>query len=657
MRYRGAMVVALLLMCALSCPARAQVDIEHYIRSNEFNDIKLSPAGDYYAATVPLGDRTGLAVLRRADKKVTASFTLGKNRHVEAFWWVNPSRLLISISEKYGSLDQPVWTGELYAIDFDGKRAEMLVGYRLQGDGASTSIKNKKAESVMAFLVDDLPGDDKNVIISVSPLTQDDPWTRAERMDVYTGRRVQVARAPVKNATFTTDHDGVVRFASGFGQDSTNKLYYRVADGAQWQLLNDEATSHHIEYALGFSADNRTAYLQVDQAQGPDALVAYEVASGVRKELLRDATMDPQAMILSDGTPSVLAGAVYHDGKPRTRFFDEKSATAKLYRALEAAFAGNSVFITSSTADGKQVMVRSTADRNPGDFYVFDTTTKQAAYVLSRRNWIDPEKMAEMRPITLKARDGLVLQGFLTLPKGDAKSLSMVVMPHGGPYGIHDDWSFATDSQVLAAAGYAVLQVNYRGSGGRGRAFQQAGAREWGDKMQDDLTDATRWAINEGIAASDRICIYGASYGGYAALMGVAKEPGLYRCAAGYVGVYDLAMMQREDGRKSKRLGNWSQDWVGNDVGKLAAASPNLLADRIKVPVFLAAGGEDEIAPIEHSKKMEQALRKAGVPVETLYYPNEGHGFYAEAHRREFYDKLLAFLARNIGVDATVGKE
>jgi dipeptidyl aminopeptidase/acylaminoacyl peptidase len=215
-------------------------------------------------------------------------------------------------------------------------------------------------------------------------------------------------------------------------------------------------------------------------------------------------------------------------------------------------------------------------------------------------------------------------------------------MPHGGPFGIQDTWGFDDDAQMLAAAGYAVLQVNFRGSGGYGVAFARAGMLQWGAKMQDDLTDATRWAIEQGLADASRICLYGASYGGYASLMGLVREPELYRCAAGYVGVYDLTLMQRDTGRRFLR------EWVGQPP-QLEQVSPSRLAERIKAPVFLAAGGKDERAPIAHTKKMEAALRKAGVAVETLYYDNEGHGFYTEEHQREFSSRLLAFLSRHLG--------
>ncbi|RZK98577.1 MAG: S9 family peptidase, partial [Rubrivivax sp.] len=282
-------------------------------------------------------------------------------------------------------------------------------------------------------------------------------------------------------------------------------------------------------------------------------------------------------------------------------------------------------------------------------FYLFDTETKKAGYLLSRRGWVDPEKMARVKPVEFKARDGLAMRGYLTLPPGKGeRNLPLVINPHGGPFGIYDTWSHDTDPQILAAAGYAVLQVNYRGSGNYGRSFNQSGAQQWGLAMQDDLTDATRWAIAQGIADPGRICIYGGSYGAYAALMGVAKEPDLYRCAVGYVGVYDLVKLSAQESRESKRLNTWTSEWMGSGE-KLAPVSPNRLANQIKVPVFLAAGGEDETAPIDQSQGMEAALKKAGVPVETLYYKTEGHGFYDVEHRTEYYRRLLAFLSHNLG--------
>ncbi|MBJ7574840.1 S9 family peptidase [Luteimonas sp. MC1828] len=653
-RFARAACIAVTLMAASSLAGATtrSVDVDGFIKRDAFTQIKISPTGEYFAATVPMADRTALVILRRSDNALLASANLGRNKHVANFWWASDGYVLFSGAEKIGELDRPQSTGDIYATSINGK-TDILVGQSVAVMGLGSNIRPKKIERVAAHMVDTLRDSETEVLVSVQPFTQD-PFTRVDRMNIVTGRRTPVARAPVRNASFLTDHAGEVRVANGLHTDNAWRLYLRKGKGDEWTLVNDEATSNRIDWPIGFSNDNLTLYLQSERDDGPDVIVAYDVASGARKEVLRDDNRDPSSIIFSI-TNDAPVGVLYQDGKARTAFFDPASSDARQYRSLEAAFPDHSPLVTSQTKDGKLTLVQVSSDRNPGDYYLFDTEGKTAAHVLSRRAGVDPEQMAEVRPITLKARDGLALTGYVSIPHGSTgKDLPMVVMPHGGPYGLYESWFFDTDTQLLSAAGYAVLRLNYRGSGNHGRSFQQAGAREWGGKMQDDLTDATRWVVAQGIADGNRVCIHGASYGGYAALMGAAKEPSLYRCASGYVGVYDLPLMQAADGRDSKRLGNWSKEWVGEDAAALAAASPNRIADRIKVPVFLAAGGEDEIAPIEHSRRMEKALVAAGVPVQTLYYATEGHGFYVEENRREYYTRLLAFLGAHLG-GATAG--
>ncbi len=645
MKLRIAVLVALWPAMAAIGAAHA-VDVESFVRKDQFDDIKISPTGQYFAATVPFEDRTALVIMERAGKKLMGTFQLGRDSAVADFTWVSPDRVLIGAAEKFGELDRPQPTGELFAMDASGGKTEMLVGQRVSGNLGS-HIRGKKAEAVAAFLVDDLPADDKNVLISVMPFTQD-PYTRVERMNVYTGARQVVTRAPIRNAQFVTDNGGAVRFALGAATDIVSKLYYRADDRSEWTLFNDEAATGRIERPIGFSADDRTAYLQVEQPTGPDAIVAYDVATGKRSEVLRDAAMDPH-VLYKPGT-SIPVGAMYDGARPTMKFFDEASPEARLYRSLQAAFGDNVATITSSTRDGGLDLVEVWSGRNPGDFYLFDATAKKAEYVVSRAQWFDPGKMAKVTPFEFAARDGLSLRGYLTIPNGaGGKGMPMVVMPHGGPFGISDGWGFNPDAQMLAQAGYAVLQVNYRGSGGRGRKFEHSGARQWGLAMQDDVTDATKWAIAQGIADPRRICIYGASYGAFAALMGAAKEPELYKCAAGYVGVYDLPQLHAEETGKHGSIRTWANQWIGDDQAVLAANSPTRRAGSIKVPVLLAAGREDETAPVEHTEAMERALKGAGAQVEVSYYPGEGHGFYKPENNRDYYTKLLAFLARSLG--------
>ncbi|KFN48317.1 hypothetical protein N790_06555 [Arenimonas malthae CC-JY-1] len=643
--------VAAGLLCAASlagAPASAQVDVSTFTKPDSFTDIEISPTGEFYAATVPLGDRTGLVVLRRADNAVTARFALGKDTHIDDFEWVADDRLLLGMAEAFGSDDEPSPTGEIYVVDADGKNIKNLVGFRVEGNGAGTRIQGRTQEDVAAYLIDTLPDDPNTVLIEVWPF-HDDPYTRVETLDVRTGRRRPVTRAPVQRAEFTVDHARQVRFARGIGADNASMLYHRSGDDAEWQLVNDQSKTGRVEHPIGFAADNRTAYLLVEDRQGTDKVVAFDTQSGGRRPLLQHEKVDPFTILYTLGEQDIPVGAQFIGDKVEQQFFDDASAEARLYKMLQAAFAGQAVYVTSTTRDGKLALVQVTSGTNPGDFYLFDVATKKAGYLLSRREWIDPEQMGEVRPVSFKARDGLPLHGYLTLPPGsDGKDLPLVVNPHGGPFGVFDTPHFDEEAQMLARAGYAVLKVNFRGSGNYGRAFHEAGAKQWGKAMQDDLTDATRWAAEQGIADPKRICLYGGSYGAYASLMGVAREPDLYRCAVGYVGVYDLDMMVREDSGDSRAGSVFARQWVG-EAGSLADVSPNRLADRITVPVFLAAGGEDRVAPVAHTKRMEKALRKAGVPVETLYYPNEGHGFYTEEHRAEYYGKLLAFLARHIG--------
>lgn len=645
---KWAALAVMALLCGPVAPSNAAgVDLEHFLKRDTFNDIKLSPGGEYYAATVPMEDRTALAILSRGDGKVVGSFVPPRNNHASTFYWASDDRVLIGLAEKFGSLDTPQPTGELYALSARTGRGELLVGYRVESNGPGTRIQPKKVEAVAAFLIDSMPQEERNVLVSVWPFSSD-PFTRVDRMDITSGRRQTVARSPVRNAGFVSDPSGQIRFAHGAGTDNVNKLYYRDAGGEAWKLVNDEAVSKRIETALGFSEDGRTAYLQVQQNDGPDAIVTWDPATGARATLLRDPLADPERLLYRPGT-RVPVGALYLGEKPRTRFFDEASADARLYRSLEAAFAGEAVLITSSTRDGRHVLVQTWSGRNPGDFYIFDTVAKSADHLISRSSWVDPQHRAEVRPFAFKARDGMALNGYLTVPADAGARPPMVVMPHGGPFGVFDDGSYDTEAQMLADAGYAVLQLNFRGSGNFGRAYQSAGAKQWGGAMQDDLTDATRWAIAQGHADASKICVYGASYGAYAAMMGAAREPGLYRCAAGYVGVYDLPMMHTTgDIQRSGSGSTYLREWLG-DPKQLAGVSPVNLAGQIKVPVFLAAGGEDQRAPIQHTRRMEAALRQAGVPVESLYYPTEGHGFYTDPHRREYYTRLLAFLAGNLG--------
>ncbi|MBC7991519.1 MAG: S9 family peptidase [Luteimonas sp.] len=632
-------------LCLCAAQAREPVDLDTFLRDDTFETLKISPDGKHYAATVQAEDRMQLLVLERDGGKIVTTAAGRKHSAIADFWWVGDDRIVLSTGETEGSRDEAWLTGELYGFKIGDTRSKMLFG-DTAAHGRAMRIGESRYRQ-MASLIDTLPDDPEHVLIRTWS-AQETPVTRVFRMDVQTGGLKTVAEAPLRRSSFTIDGKGVVRFAHGADDHNVRKLYYRASNADDWSLVNDEAVSGRLMTPLGFSADGGIAYLEVTQPAGPNTIEAWDPQTRERQLVLRDPVVDP-LNILYDNDGRTPIGARYMSGGMQLRFFDENAPIARVYRALEKAARGSAVSISSFTSDNRHAMVRVWSDRDPGAYLLADFANPGLSPVFTRMAWLKRAQIAPTRAVDLAARDGVALHGYLTTPTGAGSArLPTVVMPHGGPFGVFDRWDFDDETQLLAAAGYAVLRVNFRGSGNYGQKFEHSGAREWGGTMQDDVTDATRWLIEQKIADPEKICIYGASYGAYAALMGAAREPALYACAAGYVGVYDLPQMQRDDKRYADWLGNWNSDWIG-DRKSLAARSPVNLADRIKVPVFLAAGGQDTIAPIAHTRGMEKALRKHGVAVETLYYDSESHGFVTRPHREAYYRQLLAFLARHLG--------
>jgi dipeptidyl aminopeptidase/acylaminoacyl peptidase len=279
-----------------------------------------------------------------------------------------------------------------------------------------------------------------------------------------------------------------------------------------------------------------------------------------------------------------------------------------------------------------------------------DVAKRSAEPLLENRPWIKPEEMAEMTAFHIKASDGLPIHGYVTYPRGLPAGVKppLVVLPHGGPFGVRDHWGFDPEVQLLASEGFAVLQVNFRGSGGYGEAYKEAGYRHWGDRMIEDVLDATRWLVKKEKVDGARMCTYGGSYGGYAALQAVSLAPGLFRCAVGFAGVYDLTRLEHNDDVvTSGRARGYVRTTVGDDQAALRAASPVFHADLIKVPVLLIHGGKDTRVPIVHAEKLRDALTALGRPPEWMEEPLEGHGFYDEAARARQYARLVAFLKRH----------
>ena len=349
-------------------------------------------------------------------------------------------------------------------------------------------------------------------------------------------------------------------------------------------------------------------------------------------------------LVGADGIPF---GVMYTGGKPTVRYWDPASEWARLHAGLMKAFPGQLVGISDVSADGRKLLFVTGSDRQPGAYYVFNRDTGKVDLIGQRTPWLPAERLAPSTPIEFKARDGVKLFGFYTATGASARPL--ILMPHGGPFGPMDSWGYDSDAQFLASRGYGVLQVNYRGSGGRGETFQKSGWTHWGDLLIDDMLDGVKWAREQGLAREGEACTYGASYGGYAALMAPIRQPGAFKCAIGYAGVYDLPLLRKTDSSAETRAGRrWLDRAVGADPAALARQSPALRAAEIGIPVFLVHGKDDERARFDQYKSMLAALEATGKAPETFVLRGEGHGFYSPEAQAELYERLDAFLARHL---------
>lgn len=645
----------LLAALSLAVPAvgTAQVPLADFNKRPQFETMKISPDGTKLAALAHVEGKRYLALVDIETMNVK-TIRGSEGNELAEFDWVGPNRVVYTLGEKFAGVELPVPTGELFGVNGDGSASEMLFGYRKAGKQTGSRIKQAIGEEANARVIDTLRDNDDDILVAIdswaSSGTEGD-FSKVSLMDVRTGKRGNVvAVAPMRRANFVTDHAGQVRFA--FADDTQGKLqvHYRADNKAKWELVLDERSSGTRAFPVTFSRDNSMVYWDCASAEGPGGLCTWSDKDRTFKRVWTNKSVESTQLVRSlDGLDVVGVRAM--PGRPSLDPLVKGDATLKIIVSLMQQFPGDDVTLVSSTPDGKKAVFLVSADVNPGGFYLYDTATKQASLLASRAPWIKPEQLAPMEPFELKSRDGMTLHGYLTRPPGkeDAKNLPLVVLVHGGPR-VRDEWTYNPEVQALASRGYAVLQVNFRGSAGYGYAFTHAGDRQWGRKMQDDVTDATQWAISSGAADAKRICIYGGSYGGYAALQGAVREPTLYKCAIGAHGVYDLPMMfTRGDVQKALYGQEYMKEILGTNAEELAQYSPVAFADRIKAKVMLIVGGQDDRVPPAHGEKMRAALIKHGNAPEWLYYRTEGHGIYNDESRLDMMTKLVAFLDANIG--------
>lgn len=646
-------IIGLVLVTWLSSSVSAKTDTAAnlFSRSAEFSQVKISPAGDYLSAITSKDGKNMLMILDAATKKAVHMVFFDGNAQVGHYEWVNDERVVLQKEYLKGWSDHPLYYGELMAVNADGSRVTYLFGYK-GGQQTGSNIKRNTAIRATAYILDPMPEDDRYMLVQALPwggggANMAENTQKVYRVNVYSGKRKKVAGAPLPYANFLTDHDGKVRFVSGTRDYVNTQLYYR--EDNEWVNTDNLNLNLNAMTPIAFSDDENSVYVTANESSKPSGVYLINIKTGDKKLVSQDKVVNPSNVWINQTTKKLYA-VEYENGYPEYEFVAPKDPSAIYVKQLLGALPGYQIHLVSQTVDANKMIIKAFNDRTPGKYYLFDTEKLNLEFLVSQKSWIDSNKMAEIKPISFTSRDGLEIHGYLTLPHGkEAKDLPLVVNPHGGPHGPRDWWGFDPQNQMIASQGAAVLQVNFRGSGGYGTAFENAGHQKWGTEIQYDIIDATKYVIDQGIADKDRICIVGGSFGGYSAIQSATIEPDLFKCAIGFAGVYDLELMFDKGDVQGRRAGKrYLQRVLGEDEALLKAMSPTHNVGKLKANIMLVHGGEDERAPIEQFEALEDALNKQKYPFKKLVMDDEGHGFYDDAHRAKYYNEMLSFLETNL---------
>ena len=599
---------------------------------SEYNNVVISPTGEYMAITKFEGETARFLIYKMPERKLLVSTELGTRFEAARMAWASDHHMVVAPARRMFE-DVKGITGELISINAKTGREQWL---RLED-----------CEFCGISIVHTLPDDPEHIVVAASS----HQFNEAHRVNVINGRFRRITKSPVRRSRFVADPSGKIAFAIGTNAQFAQEVHLKR--GNKWELLETSTfgTETWTPFANGPATDT---YLTWDsRGGGTRGLGLFDVKTRAHRMLYQFDEVD--------------VGSVYRDAAyrvyavrtdlhfPAIHYLNDSHPLARIRQNLSRSYPEDFVFFTSATRDNTQVIALVQGDRNPGKFILVDMKTKTVEDLFAFKPNLSREMLAPVTPIEIKARDGSTVYGYLTSAAETARPGPMIVYVHGGPHGPRDYWGYDPAVQLMAANGAHVLQVNFRGSGGYGLEYEKAGYGEWGGLMQDDLTDATRWAIAAKVADPARICIFGGSYGAYAALMGAVQEPDLYRCAVGTAGIYDLTIMDSKGDVSDSVAGiAYLREILGDDEDALKVRSPVHQADRIKASVMLVHGGRDRRAPIAHAQRMRKALQAAGQEVVWLTDGRQGHGFAGVTAQVELYEQIGAFLSEHLELDVSV---
>jgi dipeptidyl aminopeptidase/acylaminoacyl peptidase len=652
-------LLASILGLALQLPVMAQsgaaapeIPVETMFKKATYQGLSFSPDQKFMAARTMLRGRINLVVVD-LDKRNAAPLTTYTNADVTGFGWASNDRIFYTTGDMQGF--ETRGDGGLFAINRDGSNARALVEPVVSSSAMKFVLR-------LTTVIGRIKNNTEEVIVSANDRSADSQ--DLYRMNINTGRKsLMTLNSPGKVIRWTLDDDNVARAA--LSMDAKTRQWwvsYRTSEATPWKTIAkwDENLNGVIIPAAFDPAAKANLYVYSNVGRDTLALFKYDPESGKLGELvygddrydlstfylIGDALGEGGRLIFSgkDEEPGKLIGITYSADKPKTVWFDE--AARKTQAAIDAALPGT---VNTFNVNQRRALVSVRSDVNPGEYYIFDQDKRNIEETgITPRPWINSKQMAPMQPVSWTARDGMRIDGYLTLPLGykPGQPVPMILHPHGGPWA-KDNWGFNPEVQFMANRGFAVLQPNFRGSTGFGAKHLKASYKQWGDTMIDDMIDGVEWAIKQGYADKNKIAVYGASYGGYATLMAMVKRPDMFKWGINYVGVTDMAVHQdTQPAQKFFDFGDLAKVINGDqkaDREMFERTSPARHVAQIAAPVFHAYGGEDRNVDFENGRVIKSAFERAGKPFEWMFVADEAHGYRVDENVFEFYKRFDEF--------------
>lgn len=656
------LITTMLLALTLSTHATEQgqgkgkptVSVADFAQFDRYSHVKISPKGDYISALTWIDGDKAVSIYDTKTLELQHRLQFAERDPNNVHFWAGDDRIVTkrdvettrASGLRSGSYSNYSFTSsEFFGINADGSASRNLV-----------TIKNGRTQAGEILWQDVIDPQTKNneymLALGHAFRGNEDMPSTIFKINIEYGRTVKVIDTPVYRPKVLTDNNGDIRFAIGFDKEFRLKGHALTDEG--WVRLDrfNRRINQSFE-PLALKGNEPAVYGLYNSEGKAKGLYLFNWETGRRDRIFEHSKVSIDSVMYD--SQGIAYAVTYDDGTPKTFIVERENPDAKILQSIMAQMPDKQVKIVSQTNDGEQKVVYSQSQKDPGSYYLYDNRSQDLRPLFSKRPWVNENTMATIIPTSFKTTDGLELSGYITLPIGldsldKAHNLPFVVKVHGGPHGVRDTMRYDEEAQLYANHGIAVMQVNFRGSGGFGSEFRQLGYRRWATDIQLDIIESARSLIDKGYADKNRMCIVGSSFGGFSAIQSATIEPELFKCAVAVNGAYDLALLYKIGRLKKTKIGQHELTLaLGGYKNRLKATSPLNNLDKLKASVLVIHGEKDRRVPIEHAKKLTKSLAKASHDYEALFIDDLRHGYTKPEQKQQVYEKSLLFLLKHLG--------